>query len=112
MGLQWILGSIRCYKGDLVKPATGIFPEDLIKIRENLDFSKIEDLVFWVGCLIMFRTLLQSSKILWSDFCLKKKDVEIHEWGIVFNVLRMKNIQFKERLLRIPVAEVKGHVLC
>lgn len=112
LGLQWILGGVRRFKGDFVNPATGIFPEDLLKIKGFLDLSIPEDLGFWVCCLIMFRTLLRGSNVLDSDFCILREDVEFFDWGVVFKVYRTKTIQFKERILSIPVAEVVGHPLC
>ena len=72
----------------------------------------MEDIVFWTACLIMFRTLLRGSNVLDSEMVLEFQDVIVHDWGVVFKVRKTKTIQFKERVLEIPVARVEGHPLC
>ena len=112
LGLLWILGGVKRWKGNFVESSTCIFPEHLLNIKSKLDLRVMEDVVFWTACLIMFRTLLRGSNVLESEMVIGFEDVVVYDWGVVFNVKRTKTIQFKERVLQIPVANVKGHPLC
>ena len=106
LGLVWILGGVKRYKGNFVESSSCLFPQDLLLIKTFLIMSVMEDLVFWVACLIMFRTLLRGSNVLYSDMCLMYGDVKLCDWGVIFNVSKTKTIQYKQRSLEIPVAEV------
>ena len=112
LGLLWILGGIKRWKGDLVISSSCLFPADLLGIRDLLDLRKMEDMVFWVSCLIMFRTLLRGSNLFDSDMAILYEDVKCTEWGVLFTIRKTKTIQYKQRLLEIPVALVPGHPLC
>ena len=112
LGLQWILGGVKRLKGDVVTSSTGLYPENLLAMKAFLNLGNIVDLVFWVACLIMLRTLLRGSNVLDSGFCMKFDDVKVLDWGVVFTIGRTKTIQFKQRVLEIPVAKVIGHELC
>ena len=112
LGITWILGGVKRWKGDVTESSKCIFPEDLYKIKDCLNLRVLEDIVFWLCCMIMFRTLLRGSNVLDTGMGLMFDDVQLEDWGVLFLVRRTKTIQFKQRILKIPVSKLEGHPLC
>ena len=102
----------------LVKQAKPVTPEILMSIHEVLDFSIKSDVVYW--CLFLFAFFLfarKSNLVLDLDNYVNKKfllreDIQICENTLIVNVKWSKTIQFGERLLKIPLIEIPGSILC
>ena len=102
----------------LLKKAKPITPEILMSIHEVLDFSIKSDVVYW--CLFLFAFFLfarKSNLVPDSDNYVNKKfllreDIQICENTLIVNVKWSKTIQFGELLLKIPLIEIPGSILC
>ena len=62
--------------------------------------------------LLSFRALLRKCHVTSSDSALVRSDFVFRRWGMLVNVRRSKTIQFRERVLSIPVAAVDDPALC
>ena len=67
-----------------MQPATCLFPQGLLLIKSLLMLSVMEDLVFWVACLIMFRTLLRGSNVFFSDMCFMFENVVMYPYNDLY----------------------------
>ena len=74
-----------CHKGRGKAP--GIFPDDLLNIFKELDFSSINDFVFWSAVTLAFRCLLRASNYCKSVHCLIVRDVLFVKDGIVLRIV-------------------------
>lgn len=98
--------------GDTTLSADPLLPEHLKLIFSQLRVNKLEDLVFWCALCLSFRCLLRKCHFTSSPHMLMRSQVEFTEYGIMVNIISSKTIQFKERILRIPVVASPGSILC
>lgn len=98
--------------GNAVLTADPLLPEDLLKIYMTLDRSDPKDLLFWVCVCLAFRCLLRKCHYTSSPHCLKSSDVEFTSYGMCLVLNSSKTIQYKERVVQIPVVSATRSVLC
>ena len=96
--------------GNSTNSAPLLTPEQLKLIYNKLDMSLSSDLCFWCAILTCFRALLRISHVTESSMSLYRKDFAFHEWGVMIHVDKTKTIQFRERVLDIPVCSKKGSI--
>lgn len=89
-----------------------LLPEHLKLIFPNLRFNKLEDLIFWCALCLSFRCLLRKCHFTLSPHMLMRSHIEFTSYGMMVNIVSSKTIQFKERVLQIPVVESPGSILC
>ena len=84
-----------------------------------LDFSTSLDVVFWAVCLVVFLTFFRKLNLLApSPACFDRErhfsrhHISFSEGGAVIQVNWSKIIQFRERVLRIPLPVIHNCVLC
>lgn len=103
----------------LVKQASAITPDILIKMYTFLNENSAEDSVYW--CLFVFAFFLFARKsnlvpTSSGDFVEKKfllrEDVELNDSVLIVTMRWSKTIQFGQRLLKIPLIEIPGSILC
>jgi len=120
---NWIINSllkgVKRHLGAKVNQKAPITVDILCKIHKLLDFSLINDCIFWAVCLTMFFGMLRKSNVLspsTNGFVLGKhlarQDVHVTSNGIVLIVRWSKTIQYRERELQIPLPCRQGHDLC
>ena len=102
---------IRRDKGDAPRRAPPLLPEMLVKIFAGLTRNRGHN-AWRAAVLCSFRGLLRKCQVTESDSTLVRGDFQMHDWGMVIRVRRSKTIQFKERILEIPVAKCENRQLC
>ena len=101
------------------KQAEPITPEILLKIAEFMDFSDKNNIVYWCLFLFAFFLLARKSNLvptLQKDLVEKKflirKDIVDSGSQLIVSFRWTKTIQKGERILQIPLVEIKDSILC
>ncbi len=95
-----------------------ITPGILHRIREQLDLSDPQDIVFWAACLVAFFSFCRKASLVPksvgrdSDSTLCRHDVQFVAQGVVISIRKTKTIQCRQRVLEIPLHEQPGSTLC
>lgn len=112
-----VLQGVKREKGAFSRSKLHITPQILKEIYNELDITSLEDLAFWCGCLIAFLSFFRKGNICVekeSDFNQDKhlciKDVMVDEDWIKLSVRGTKTIQFRERVLEVPIKRAKGTI--
>ena len=102
-----------------VKRAQPLTPEILMDIVAFLNLSKRTDLVFWGILVIGFFAMLRKSNLMPDSRDsfdpvkqLTRGHVKFRQNIAIISVTWAKNLQNRERLLEIPLFEVKDSLLC
>lgn len=98
--------------GDETLSADPLLPEHLKMIFHNLQFNKLEDLVCWCALCLSFRCLLRKCHFTSSPHMLLRSQIVFTDYGMMVNIVSSKTIQFRERILQIPVVKSYGSILC
>lgn len=110
-GIKKCMAGIRRLKGQAVKQAAPLLPNELLRIFYVMQPTRGHTAVR-AAMLLSFRALLRKAHVTNSDSALKRQDLEFHQWGIMVCVRKSKTNQFRERIHRIPVAKVANRELC
>ena len=105
-------------KQHLTKQAKAITPEILISMHKHFNFSDPADTVFW--CLFLFAFFLFARKSnlvpdsVHSQFkrFLLRGDIESLGNVLIVHINWSKTIQFGQKILKLPIVEIPGSVLC
>ena len=101
-----------------MKPIT---PEMLIKIFDVVDFTNMTDMVAWVATLVGFTLFLRRSNLApesmtkfdsEKQFCRKDFNVIDPTSVMMAEVRWSKTIQFKEKVLRLPILPAENKNIC
>ena len=101
-----------------MKPIT---PEMLIKIYDIVDFTNLTDMVAWVATLVGFTLFLRRSNLVPEamtrfdadkQFCRKDFNVISPTSVMMAEVRWSKTIQFKEKVLRLPILPAGNKSIC
>ena len=91
--------------------AMPVFPSMLHEMFAHLIDSPGH--IAWRAAMICcFRGLLRKCQITASDSMLQHKDFKFVQWGMLITITRSKTIQFKERILEIPITYCPDRELC
>ena len=102
---------IRRDKGDAPRQAPPMLPAMLVRIFGELTGNRGHN--SWrAAVLCSFRALLRKCQVTESESALVRRDFQIFSWGMIIRVRRSKTIQFRERVLEIPVARCFNKQLC
>ena len=101
------------------KQAPAMTPEILVDMLGFLDLDNHEDLVFWGICVIGTFAMLRKSNLVPDSVKsfdplkqLTPKHVVLKEGLALLKITWAKNIQFRQKVLEIPLFEVEGSALC
>ena len=101
-----------------MKPIT---PEILMRIYDVVDFTNLTDMVAWVATLVGFTMFLRRSNLVpeamdkfdpTKQFCRKDFNVINPLTVMMAEVRWSKTIQFKEKILRLPILPAKNKNIC
>ena len=106
-----LLGAKRLLGCESVQ-ADPLSPEQMWRIWRVLDLLNFSDLQFWCCLCIMYRCLLRVSHVVASPHTMKVRDIKWTKEGMDVLIRSSKTIQFKERLVRVPVIKAEYSVLC
>ena len=114
-----LLQGIKRVKGGEVNQKLPITPEILLGIRSKLNLRHSFDASFWAVCLVAFYGLFRKSHLLSTSnqlFDPTKQftlgDFTFHPWGLLLKVVWSKTIQFRERVVYIPIPRIPNSPLC
>ena len=107
--LTLTLRGIRRHLGDSVCRKTPVSPSLLRRIASRLDLTTPLGASIWAGCALMFFGLLRRSNVLVPDAGydpikhLQRKDLIFVKGGLRIRIRWTKTIQYRERVLIIPL---------
>lgn len=111
--LYRVLQGIKRTKGGASFSKLHITPIILRAIYAKLNLEVGEDLAFWAACLLAFYSFFRKSNVVpptESTFDRSKhlcaEDIRFNSLGVLIQVRWSKTIQFADRLLEIPIANV------
>ena len=104
-----------------VKQAAPITPETLLKMSRVVDYTNQVDMVAWVGTLLGFTMFLRKSNLV-PDFMVsfnpqmqfRRQDLNLTGplTPMMAEITWAKNLQFKQKVLRLPVLPVENKAIC
>ena len=97
--------------GDQPKQAAPILPHHILGICAHLTGNP-GHVTFRAAMLLSFRALLRKQHVTLSNAHLLREDITIQDWGMMVRVSTSKTIQFKQKVLVIPVSRVPDERLC
>lgn len=114
-----ILKGVRRVKGDNSSQKRPITIDILKNLASILDFRLSFDRTFWSACLVAFFSFFRKSNLLIQSpesFDEKRHlcatDVQFLLDGAVLTVRWSKTIQFRERILKIPLPKLQNSLFC
>ena len=117
--LKLVLRGLSRLNPRALRQAAPMTPCILLEMFQLLDVSQALDAVFWSLFLMAFFTLARKSNLVPTgndsvdaDRHLKRRDVTVTDFGLLVCFHWTKTIQFKERVLEIPLVAMPGHSLC
>ena len=111
------LAGIKRQLGDFVHQKIPLTPEQLKAIYDQLDMSDASVSTMWCAIILSFRTLLRKSNIVPETLTnyghvLLRRDVDFTSNGLLLRVNSSKTIQYKDRVLEIPLSKVDNPAFC
>lgn len=110
--VKYTLRGAKRLLGDTTLSADPLLPKDLMLIYRSLDRKNLKDLVFWTALTLAYRCLLRKSHYTYSTHMLRRQDVEFTDYGACITLRSSKTLQYKERLITIPVVAAPNSALC
>ena len=117
--LDSILKGLRRKKGDSTSQKLPITADILYGILQLLNLDRPFDLVFWAACLVGFFSFFRKSNLFIpspKQFDPSKhlccSDVSFSTSGAVLAVRWSKTIQFRQRVLEVPLPHMPGSPFC
>lgn len=117
--LKSLLTGINRVKGLMPNQKLPITPDLLLRLHSKLDFTASLDASFWAICLAAFYGMFRKSHLLPSaankfnpSKQLTKADFKIFPWGALITIRWSKTIQFRERIVEIPLPYIPDSALC
>ncbi|EDO30250.1 predicted protein [Nematostella vectensis] len=117
--LQALLTGIKRAKGSPPNQKQPITTALLHRIFATLNHRSSLDASFWAICLVAFYGMFRKSHLLPTsatrfdaDKQLTKADITIQPWGALVTIHWSKTIQFRERVVEIPLPRIPGSEIC
>lgn len=117
--LKSLLTGINRTKGLMPNQKQPITPDILLRLNTKLDLTSSLDASFWAICLVAFYGMFRKSHLLPTaanqfnpSKQLTKADFKIFHWGALITIRWSKTIQFRERIVEIPLPYIPGSALC
>lgn len=117
--LSTLMKGLRRKKGDATSQKLPITRDILQGILRLLNLDRSFDVTFWATCLVGFFSFFRKSNLLvqsWGQFDPQKhlccSDVRFCESGVILSVRWSKTIQFRQRILEIPLPRIPGSPFC
>ena len=114
-----ILSGVKRVKGNAVKQKLPITFDILMGIFTKLELTASFDRCFWSACLVAFFSFFRKSNLLVQSLSafdpsrhLCATDAKFEPKGVVLTVRWSKVIQFRERLLHVPLPHIPKSPFC
>lgn len=117
---NWLLNTVckgmKRTLGAQCTPKLPITLDVMNKLFKLIDLSDQKELCFWCACVIAFFSFLRKSNLFpgkdSQGHFLTRGDAQFTFEGVVLHVKSSKTIQFKNRVVQIPLARAPNTVLC
>lgn len=113
-----IMRGIDRQKGTPPKQKLPITPAILCALHQHIEPNDSFQATFWAVCTLAFATFCRKSTLLLKtlekfqpEFDICQRDVVAATDGFIINIKRTKTIQFRQRVLQIPVVRT-NHTIC
>lgn len=117
--LQSLLTGIKRVKGEPPAQKLPITPCILLRIHSHLNLRTSFDATFWAACLVSFFGMLRKSHLLINSQrsidmskVLLRSDFQFYPWGALVTIRWSKTIQFRERVVQLPLPFIPDNPLC
>jgi len=117
--LKLVINSIRRSSSHVPQQKLPITPAILLRIREELDLTRPLHATLWAAFCVAFFSLLRKSNLVpksQSSFDpakhLTRRAIQVSGDCVVLRVTWSKTIQFRQKVLLLPLPELTGHPLC
>ena len=115
--VKLVLSGLKRRLGDSVIQKMPLTISQLLAMYGLVDSDNILSQAMWCGIILSFRTLLRKSNIVPGsltdgDHVIRRKDIVFTQDGMILRVRSTKTIQYKERVLEIPVRTIPGSPFC
>ena len=117
--LKSLLTGIRRALGTPPNQKLPISPDILLRLHDTLDFTISCDSSFWAICLVAFFGMFRKSHLLPTSRVnfdpskqLTRADFKFFSWGTLVTIRWSKTIQFRERVVDIPLPCIPRSKLC
>lgn len=117
--VQSLIKGVQRLKGEPAEQKLPVDQNILCKIHGCLNPFSSLDMTFWAICLVAFFSFLRMGNLVLSsassfnpDTHLCLRDITFKKWGTLLILRWSKTIQFRERLLHIPLPKVRNSPLC
>ncbi|XP_019639177.1 PREDICTED: uncharacterized protein LOC109481127 [Branchiostoma belcheri] len=117
--LRLVLSSFRRQSQHVPQRKLPITPAILLRLRDHLDLNRPLHATLWAAYTVAFFTLLRKSNLVpktTSAFDpgkhLTRGAIRVTSDGLVVRITWSKTLQFKQRVLLLPVPAIPGHPLC
>lgn len=104
--IRMTLQGVKRVLGDQIKQATPITLAHLQAIYQTINLSSSEDITFWLSILLGYRALLRKANLFEPGSALQEQNVQITPWGTLLTLTHTKTIQFRQRILQIPLVSL------
>ena len=105
--------------GAAQKQKLPITPQILLRLFPLIDFSSSFDVTFWAACLVAFFSFFRRSNLLVKSMSsfdpnlhLCRRDASFSSEGVTLEVRWSKTIQYRERVLHVPLPRIPFSPLC
>ena len=117
--LKSLLTGINRAKGSPPNQKLPMTPDMLGHLYSQLNFASSFDSSFWAICLVLFYGMFRKSHLLPHSARafdptrqLTRADFRFHTWGMLITIRWSKTIQFRERVVEIPLPRIPNSKLC
>lgn len=110
-GIKITLQALRRILGDTPLAKEELYPKELVSMSRYVNLTEFQQESVWLGILILYRSMLRKSHLFVGDFnenLLLRKDVVFTDWGLVININHSKTIQYRQRLVQVPICNDSG----
>jgi len=114
-----LMRGIKRLHGNAVTQKLPITPDILRKLHGQLNLNDSLDATFWAVCVIAFFSFFRKSNLLVPSETtfdhqkhLRACDIRVYQWGLLLIVRWSKTIQYRNRILLVPVPRITRSVLC
>ncbi|XP_019616155.1 PREDICTED: uncharacterized protein LOC109463749 [Branchiostoma belcheri] len=117
--LRLVLSSLQRHSTHVPQQKLPITPAILLQIHGHLDVTRPLHATLWAAFCVAFFGLLRKSNLVPkssaafdTDKHLTRQSFHASEGGLVLHITWSKTLQFKQKVLRLPLPVIPGHPLC
>lgn len=115
--INLVLDGLRSILGTGVTQKLPLTPNELLLIFKKIDPNDDVGMVYWSVIVFCFRTILRKSNVIpesekFDELLVRRNSIQFHDWGMMVYVVSTKTIKYRERVLEIPICNLKGSPFC